>query len=97
MSCALLSEDELITIVSTICKEHVTAPNVLVAKREILGGIARKVTIVCVVPVGLEELVNKLVFNGLDNDYQFTGSEINLQDGMNTDYIYITAEVSATK
>lgn len=95
--CTNKTEQEMLDLLDTTCKKYTSAPKIIVAKREVLGGVSRKVTFVCIVNRNLEDLINELVFQGLQEDFTFMGSELNLQDNMDVDYLYITAEISARK
>lgn len=95
--CTNKTEQEMLDLLELTCKKYTSAPKIIVGKREIIGGISRRVTFVCVVNRNLEGLVNELIFQGLDEDFVFAGSELNLQENMDVDYLYITADISARK
>jgi len=96
-SCDYYTEKQYQDKLLEICKRHIASPNVLVAKRKMLGGVAYEVTFVCVIDRNNEVLISDLIYEGLTYEFIVVGSEINLQDEVAVDYIYVTAEVTALK
>lgn len=104
MDCVFRSEKDFITEITTICKQHLKAPEVIVYKRSQLpDGVTRTVTIACIIDVNNENLINALAWGGANSGkngvgyYEFIGSEINSQQANNNtvDYAYVQADVIA--
>lgn len=97
--CENKTEQDVINLLEITCKKYTPAPKIIVVKREVIGGVARKVTFACVVNRNLDGLIDELIFQSIDEDFdfEFVASEINLQENMDVDYIYITAEITARK
>lgn len=95
------TEAEVMAYLLAICKEYVRAPMIMVFKRETASynkpTVSRNVTFAIAVPRGEVELVDKLTWDGLDNNYIFAGSEINLQEQNEVEYLYVIASITAKR
>jgi hypothetical protein len=94
-----LTEQEVIDKLLTTAKANgQNAPRVVIANRVVENpnrNIKRKVRFALVVSAGDVTLLDKLVALCIDNDmnFYFVGSDINLQDSLDVEYLYFEAEI----
>jgi len=93
--CKLYTEKSIIDEVTLITKKYINNPRVFVHTRELgRNSLTRTVRIVIVSSINNENLVNDLIKASLGKDWDFIGSETNLQgDNLEVDYLFVDAKI----
>jgi hypothetical protein len=96
VDCNTLTESSFRTLLQDEAKKFVTAPLVIITgRRAYPNGITRSVTATVIVAINNDELLDALIKLSLNYDFNFTGSETNLQGEMEVDYLFFTADIIA--
>ena len=98
-----LTEDIFIGKLKTVAKANgEVSPRAIIIERTVVNperSLQRKVRVALVVTANNTTLMEALIKECLDNDFDFyfTGSEVNLQDNMEIDYLYFEAKIMLKK
>ena len=99
MNNTTLTEKQVVDKLIAVAKTNgETAPRAIIIERGVTNperSLQRKVRIALVVTANNTKLMDALIKECLDNDFDFyfTGSEVNLQDNMEIDYLFFEAKI----
>lgn len=99
-SVGLTEKDVIDKLIARAKLEGEKSPRVVIVSRLQVGrSLQRTVRFALVVSTNNEPLVDALIQETIDNnlDFQFVGSELNLQNDMEVDYLFFEAKIMVKK
>lgn len=93
---AFQTEKEIMTELLTLCQTNgePAVKAIIIQRTQPARSITRSVRIALVVSSNNETLLNILVKASLDAEFDFVGSDVNLQQDLEVDYLYFEAKVT---